>query len=329
MKVEEFDFYGVSVRISSEDESALTLLLEDFSYFQKKLSGPANIQIHLNSKDSLLRKKPSFPLFQTRMCHVRKVCGGRYFDYGGETRAEMFWRGRTRVFHVSSPIQEELYEVAYVILLSAAGESLDNRGWHRVHALGLAFQNQGVLVVLPQGGGKSALATLLSDRSDIRFFSDEIPLVKGGKLHPFPLRKALRPEVARALGLSLEGGRAFRRKVFPEKWLFPFLDQEVASSLPVHTVLIGSRSSAESAPRICSSSRWRVFWGLFETMVIGRGVPQMAEYMLRFNPRLIAIFFSRLKEALRISSRARSYTFEVSPDARANAEALLRFLDAE
>jgi hypothetical protein len=264
-------------------------------------------------------------LFKTRMCNAYRILGGRLCDYGGGSQvfAHDPGPGGYRAFEVHAGVADELYEIAYVALLSAVGEALDRLGFHRVHALGI---EPGVLAVLPQGGGKSAMAALLTGSGARRVHSDEIPLIKNGRIHPFPLRLALRPQVAN--GLQLTDGRLFKRKIFDDKILFPLRADQTAPAAEIRAILIGRRHLS-GIPKVYRASRWRVFAGLMHSLVVGMGVPQMREFMLRPTPALLAIFFSRLRQAAGLALRTPGFIFEVSDDAHLNAEALSEFCQRE
>jgi hypothetical protein len=200
---------------------------------------------------------------------------------------------------------------------------LDRKGFHRVHALGV---EPGVLAILPQGGGKSAMAALLCSSGGRRVHSDEIPLIQDGGVHPFPLRLALRPQVAE--GLQLTGGRLFKRKIFDDKILFPLPANQTAPAARIQAILIG-RLNLSGIPKVRRASRLRVFAGLMHSLVVGIGVPQMREFMLRPAPALLAIFFSRLRQAAGLALHTPGFIFEVCGDARLNAKTLSEFCQRE
>ncbi|MGZ3688364.1 MAG: hypothetical protein ACXVBW_08700, partial [Bdellovibrionota bacterium] len=181
------------------------------------------------------------------------------------------------------------------------------------------------LLLLPSGGGKSSIAALLAQDPAVKIFSDESPLVdRQGRLHPFPVRLALLPEVARALELNPEA-RLFRRKIYAAKQLFPIARSQTAASAPVSFVLIGVPGIS---PSVASVSKWRIFRALFLNAVVGLGLAQMSEHFLRLPGalRVLRIAWSRLSMTMTLCQGARRYgVLTLGRDPRANALALKAF----
>lgn len=321
--------HGVQVRLSYESgdelaKGALQNLAEDFEYFVgNDEGGPHAVTLVLRGQAAPASLVPlGRGLFQTKMCGVHGLGRKRVCDYGRGALVVSESSKSSRNFLVYAPGVDDLYEISYTALLSALGEELDRRGFHRVHALGIELDGRAGLVVLPQGGGKSAMAALLVQEPNVKIFSDETPLLRGDVVYPFPVRLALKPEVAAALGLPAQA-RLFRRRLFAEKALFPLRAVQVARPKRVSFVAFGERRVG-AQPSFRTASRLLVFWGLVKYSVVGLGVAQMAEHMLRVEngPSLLGIAFSRLFTALRIVVRAKSYRFTLSEDARENARVL-------
>lgn len=323
----QLNAHGVRVMLcAASGDAALDVLphlASDFEYFlTADIDADCDIRIELINTltdDSL----PSDlkPLGRPLFC----ANGGRVFgwgartvcDYGGGAFVITEWRNKTRHFRVIARSAADLHEFSYTALLSALGEALDRRGFHRVHALGLQIEDRAGIVILPSGGGKSAMAALLAQHSDVRLFSDETPLIKENIIYPFPLRMALRPHIAEVLGLP-QAERRFKRRGYGEKSLYAFAPDKVAKPSPIDFVMIGKIAST---PAIERASTARVMSGLIDAMVVGRGVAQMAEHMLRPSNTLslLAIGASRLQTAARLVRKSSGYVFEVSADARLNA----------
>jgi hypothetical protein len=132
---------------------------------------------------------------------------------------------------------------------------------------------------------------------------------------------ALAPPVAEAL--AVDHGRPFERQGLGEKWLFPFPSDRLAVHGPVNALWVGRVS--QSGPRVQRITRTRAARELFCSLVVGVGLAQMAEWMLRLQaiPQLFAIanrrFFTMLRLLLAVEA---IYLFDLSPDAFANAAAV-------
>jgi hypothetical protein len=141
----------------------------------------------------------------------------------------------------------------------------------------------------------------LLTQSPRKIYSDEMPLIKGGTLYPFPIRLALKADDAARL-MPGKQGRPFQRRLYPTKWLFAIERSRVAVPAKINTVMVFKPGVF---PRI------KVFYILWLSIVVGYGLPQMAEHMLRAHSaaRLIRIGFSRLWTALRLSVSAECKPF--------------------
>jgi hypothetical protein len=223
-----------------------------------------------------------------------------------------------------------LHEIAYTTLLSAVGEKLDQKKYHRVHALGLSYADRATIIILDSGQGKSSLASTFLYKSvanphqQIKIYSDESPLIKNRKLYPFPLRIALRENIYQLLKLSIPT-QAFKRKLYSEKLTFNIPPSRIAEPRPIAQLLIG-RMVLDSVPEICPINRIRASFAILRSLVVGIGLTQMKEHMLGWHsiPRLVQIFFSRLQEARKLSS-VPVYFFTLNQFPEENAKVLRDF----
>jgi len=287
----QLDVHGVRVLVSAAHPAhvrVLEKLGEDFAFFSRPVDDP---EIRLELREGVAPADVGGPiLFSTRMCTVRGAGRRRFCDYGRGLGILALNQGdrRSLVLSDASPGDNEAlaYEISYTTLLSAIGEALDLKGYHRVHALGFEREEQGWLVVLPSGGGKSTTCARLLRDPAVRILSDEMPLIRDGVAYPFPVRMALRPEDAAKL-FPEGGGRLFERKIYPAKLLFPIPSERIAGPVRISRVVL-------ERPRLI---RW------FSSVVAGLGLAQMSEHMLRFDSplRLARIALRRLAAATRLA----------------------------
>ncbi len=323
-----FDFHGVGVEVCAsapEFASALTDLSSDFAYFACAApSGNPGIKLRLLPEQRVAHLNIRAPfLFQTRMCRVHGFGRTRVCDYGQGLRVFTKIRAGAnprRIFWVAGNSAASVYEAAYVALLSAVGEALDSRGFHRVHALAFGKSNSTAILPLASGGGKSSIAALMSRDPSYRLHSDEIPLVKNGRIYPFPIRIALFPQVALGLGIETKQLRIFHRRIFPEKLLLPIDLARVAPPEKAGIILF-----PEGNPPWWY--RVQFIWG----MVWGLGAPQMAEFMLRAGNfgRLFRIAFSRLYTALCLLRQVKLQPMRITKSPTENMAEIERIVNAE
>jgi hypothetical protein len=313
---------SASVRCSDKRlAGVLEDLRRDFQFFLgPQAKCPVEIEICPRTPAQAESRPPLF--YRGRVARVHGWFDHRVCDYYDGSFAESRTHGGVRRFWISGPNANSVREIAYCILLSAMGEELDRLGLHRAHALGFEDAGRRFLLTAPSGAGKSSLARLMSR---VRLFSDESPLLKGNEIHPFPLRLAVAPSVAAALGFG--EGELFIRQSFGAKVLHPFPARRLAESGPVDVIMIG-RPGAR-APRIVPRSRLTVSVDLFGAVVVGLGLAQMSEWMLRLSalPRLISIACRRFLTMAKLLADARQvYEFQLCSDARRNSECLEQFL---
>ena len=295
------DFHGTPVRLTADSGDTLDELRRDFAAFASAEDSAPRVNIRLCAESC---PQPSgASSWRWKDYSVSAVPGGRLIRYTDDSWVRYDYGERTGVIHASHP--ERLRELAYLAVLSRAGEELDRRGLHRVHALGVSSAAGAALVLLPSGGGKSTLALEFLRRQTLALLSDECPLVSSdGVVRPFLLRLAFRAgtDLSRLPSGSL---RPFQRRGYEAKQLLDAvaLDAKPAAPAPLRWLLLGSHS--EGAPRLEPLSRPGALAALAGSLVIGIGLPQMAEYMARPDLALGSIAASRLRAAYNMTGQAR------------------------
>ena len=319
------DIYGIITNVIATDSgSRVTLegIAKDFAFFTTSKAPDSAIRIFLHQS----RKSGNLDItgrksFSTRMCKVYDMGSTRICDYGDGAVVIAEHSKAQKIFKVFNPREDELYEVSFTLILSAVGEALDEKCFHRVHALGFELKQQTCLAILPRGAGKSAISLLLCKNPNFKLYSDENPLVLNNNICAFPLHQALRPEVAENLSLNITSTALFRRRLFPAKAIFHQPIEQIAKPNCLRVILIGKPAGNES-PSLAPAGFLTTFCSLLKALVLGIGLCQMAEHMLRLNNlmKLSMIFFSRLKTAFYISTTVQSFHFFYARDARLNAQ---------
>jgi len=309
------------VLASEQYREAFNWLRLDFAAFAPASREPS---IRITLADALPSDRLKKPARVWRKPHLSVHGTGKHrlCFYPNAVRAEAHESKGRREFWVAGTECERVREVAYTAMLSALGEALDAAGFHRVHAAALDIRGTRVLLIAPSGGGKSSLSALLSREPGVRLFSDESPLLGAGGIYPFPLRLALAPAVAQALGFA--PGDRFQRARYSPKWLYPFPAASIGR--PGHADLVFAVGKAGENPRVRRTNRLTLACRLLPSLVAGLGLAQMAEWMLRVNalPRLIKIAFGRAAAVIRLLRHTKEvYIFSPGPDAATN----VRFLN--
>lgn len=332
----ELDFYGATVRVVSDHAGVLESLRRDFEYFLA--AGPAGgaspVRLALSlGPPRAAGPTPSFlPTFRTREYAVYDKGKTRFIHYADAALAVYDFAKKSGQIYCEDP--ERLHELGYLAILSRIGEELDLRGLHRVHALGFEFAGRGGILLLPSGGGKSVLALELLRSTELGLLSDDTPLLsREGRLAAFPLRLAFGPseDLSDIPGRFI---RPFRRRRYGLKRLADgaFFRGRVRSGLPAAWLLIGERREG-SKPLIEPCGRLSAARALALNLVVGWGVAQMAEYLLRPSLddiwSLSVIAASRWRSGWRLLTSVRPQRFVMGSDRAANAAALASFLRSQ
>ncbi|HCC48038.1 MAG TPA: hypothetical protein DEQ38_08000 [Elusimicrobia bacterium] len=319
-----FNFHGCAVEYSTPDRDLASAISFDFAAFA---SPPCEPRIKLEALPQGLPIVLPPGRFKTRRWSVLESPPGRRLAwYPGGALCDYDYAGRSGT--VLSLNRELLRELSYLLILSRAGEELDLRGLHRVHAAAAGFRGAALLFCGARGTGKTTLLLELLKETEFSLLSDDTPLADAaGRVHPFPARIGLgldSPHLADFGGL-----RNFTRRQYPPKRLLDPAGAgfRISGALPAGGIFLLRRGGA---PRIAPASPGAGAAELAVSLAAGYGTPQLAEYFLRLSAGDIAakagILFSRLRAAAALLRRARCYVFELGPDRRANAAELRSFL---
>jgi len=331
-------FYLHSIAVELHGSAALRLA-RDFDFFtdrpgKEEEAAPYSVTLETQDGDPSQVKLPSRAADQVFSdCVLYREKNRLYYEYGGAVlvveREENFSYGK-----VTSKNPHLADEIGYLYLQSEIGRFLDKQGLHRVHALGLGLPNgEAALVMLPSGGGKSTLALELLRAGGCMLLSDDTPLVdRFGNLLPYPLRLSFRadanlPPDWRAAAQTFERRRHGAKLLVPTSALPARLLPRPTDKFRPAYLVVGERHGNLSQPKMSALPRWRGGITLFRDMVVGLGVPQVAELILTRGilslPGLAPTGASRTAAAGALLARSRTYRLELSRDHAANARALL------
>lgn len=345
-----FSVYGIDVTVHDEGLGQCAQALEqDFHFFldtpsqgkmlQTAKKNPAvELRIVSTKPDaSLLPEKAAkqihseYVVYEGRNTQNRKC---RWIDYHGRAILETQESKNHSEASLYCAEPALAHELAYLYLLSRIGVFLDRRGLHRVHALGIQNQNAGALICIPSGGGKSSLAIALLDQQEaLGLLSDDSPLVdRAGRLYPFPMRLAFTSHATLPARWEEKTGRMERRK-YGEKKLLSVKDLDSLpprKSVEPKLFVVAERHGSKRLPKIRKISKRKALTVLLRDMVVGLGLPQLAELVLTKGiwtlPELLPTASSRTLAAARLVAKSRCIALELSTDHKANAALLLKTL---
>ena len=325
---EHFDFYGLTIEVSSASADLVEEVRRHFAYFRVPF-GNAQVRLEMCFVAPPYDKLPALG---ASVVTPRNVCYQNtkttYIDYFGRGLA-IFDRKEKRCL-IYGTDHDLVHEIAYLFILSTDGQYLDSRGIHRVHALGVSYHNRGILLLLPSGGGKSTMALELMRQPDLLLLGEDTPLVdRKGLILPFPLRLGIHPN--HDTGIPPQYLRTVKRMEFDPKTLIDidYFEGRLSGAVEPDLILVGERNLGEVS-EIVPLARHHAFKALVKYMIIGLGVYQGLEFLLeRGLWELLGkggVVASRFYNSLSLLARTRAYRFVLGRSAERNSQTFIEFI---
>lgn len=323
------NFYGVCISLESDSNGLLENIRRDFSYFVVD-EKQADIIISAFNENPSYDQVPNVKASLYQPDYVAYDFGNlRYVDYNG--KALTIYDYAKDIGDIYCKNETFLHEITYLLIHSRIGELLDKNGIHRVHALGFTYNGRVVILLLPPGGGKTTLALQLLKNENVKLISEDTPLLtRCLEVLPFPLRLGVSTDVK--LDISNRYLRTFDRSKFGSKVLIDieYFKGKVASVGKPDVVLLGERKPYNEAT-IYAIPRYGALLPFLSNVVIGLGLPQVMEHIMRVNfnniVNMAGLAISRSIVSFRTIMNSEVYRFTIGTDTKKNAEVLLRFLD--
>jgi hypothetical protein len=322
-----FDVYGYRFSLRGAPEEAIEGVSEDFAFFAAPAAA-ASVMVELYDQDP---PQDSLPATDAVVYTPRNVVyrsgGRRYIDYhGGALGVQEERTGNLKLYSRDPNLS---YEAAYLYLLSQIGQHLDQRGMHRIHALGVEIRNRAVLILLPTGGGKSTLGLHLMKFPEVRILSDDSPFLdRQGRSFAYPLRIGLLPGSEDSV--PPQHRRVIQRMEFGPKHSvnYTFFKDRVCAWADPGLVLLGART----LQRNCRIEELGTLAGLracLANCVVGVGIFQGLEFILESSGWELMKHFgtgiSRFRNSAQLVRRSRVCRVHLGVDADLNARTVLDY----
>jgi hypothetical protein len=321
--------YGASLRFESADAALLGDLREDFAFFRDDKGGQC-----AETLKAVVGETPPVPAGARLLWRNRKWAayaypsGSRLVRYPEGALCEFDYLARRGLVRAGD--RDLARELAYLLILSRLGEQLDLLGLHRLHAMAAEFGGSAFAAVAPPGGGKTTLLLGLAKEAGFTPLANDTPLVDGaGRLYPFPLRVALGADSPYLKDFPPAELRPFNRRHYPPKYLLPAAPLPGAPG-PARCSELFLLKRTAGGPAILPVPRAGAALELLRSLVLGCGVPQIAEFFLR--PELAdlrakaGIALGRAGAARALLKGCGVFEFRLSPEPARNASELRAFL---
>jgi len=327
------DFYGLTIECQSHSCALTAELVRPFKFFVRP-DAKAQIQIIIKEEAPPYHLFPTINAsFFTPRNVVYKDGDRKIIDYFGKGIAVTENQGKTyEIFGLS---QNFLLEVFYLLVLSLLGQHCDREGLLRVHALAVSYHDRAILLLLPQGGGKSTMAFQLLNKPDFLYLSDDDPIIdRAGRVLPFPRPLGvLNSETLRQIPQEylymvdrMEFG--IKHYVDIEYWGRRIEERHLSDIL----LFIGKRV-LNGVPSVRPVSKLTALRTLCRDAVVGVGLYQGLEFLLSHSSwdavRKIPVLMKRFLLAAKLANRSTTYEFTLSAKHAENCAALISFLQQQ
>jgi hypothetical protein len=331
---ETFDFYGFVVTLTSDRDDVVREVTRDFAWFvvpsdrAQSLREPA-MRVTISFEAPRYSQLPAVPASVLTPRNISFRDGDvSYVDYFGRGLAVVNTKAGTCDIYGTE--FDLVREIAYLFLLSTVGQYLDSKGLHRIHAMGVNYKGNGILLLLPSGGGKSTMTMELLKHPDFTLLSEDTPLIdRKGRIHPFPLRLGFRNDGVTEV--PEEQRRTLQRMEFDPKTFvdISFFRHRLSDAVDPGLILVGERNlGIESS--IARLSKRGALKAMIKYLVVGLGVYQGLEFLLERGLWEVTgkagVASSRMRNAVALLRRAPSYKFILGRDTVRNSQTLIEFI---
>jgi hypothetical protein len=335
-----FNFYGEKVCVQSCWSELIVLLEKDFSVF-KVDSLEHNDNKILNLK--IINGNPGeivIPEMVSKMQSLNSITYQneqiRYNDYYGKLLSVFNYQKETA--ELISLDLDKTHEIAYLLILSRVGKSLDVRRLHKLHAFAVSYKKIAFVCMMPMKGGKSTLLLELLKHEGVKMISDDIPLIDhAGKIYPFPIKIGIDGIWEKSISISdaEENVYHLKREQYGLKTFVCLIGLRDKVELPGNSfnkVIIaeGFRFNSEKI-NILHSSMLVTFRGLLKHGVVGIGLPMILEYFWEFGWRdfilKTKIFFFRVYGFWVLALRSKRIQIQLGRNVENNAIEILKFME--
>lgn len=325
------DIYSLTISVRCDPDNLLNELVRPFKFFISEETG-YETEIIIEQKDPPYNSFPSVKAsFSTPRNIIYHSDEEKIIDYFGngvvvQNKAES-------KYHIYGCDINFLTEAFYLLVISLVGQFCDKKGYLRVHALALSYNDTAVLLPLPPGSGKSTMAMAMLGINGFKLISDDEPIIKSdGSILPFPSRI----------------GTLDKKKIqtIPEKFVYKidrmefglkyFIDYDywgdrIEKKHLKKSIIFQSNRLLNGAPSIQKASKIKILSSLIRDAVIGVGLYQGLEFIFQNSTweilSKVRVVINRFIKAIKLASSSETYQINLSRDIEKNVETLKEFVE--
>jgi hypothetical protein len=282
-----FEVYGLRIGVDGDWDEVVEALRCDLAWFEVAAADEREPDVRI----SVAHGAPDYSAFgevaasfvteRNVVYHVEKTT---VIDYLGQAVSVL---DETSHAHVTGLDPRVARRAGFDFALARISDHLDRRSMPRLHGLGLTGAAGGVVIMLPSGGGKTAMALRALREDGVRFLSEGSPIIDAkGRVHPLPFPLWVRDSAPEAADLPLEHVRRVQGELSDPRILelSAFSDRIETEPRALAHIVLGRRSLGEGS-QLTPLPRRAAVPALVRDSVIGFGFFQGAEFLLRHGLR--------------------------------------------
>jgi hypothetical protein len=326
----QINIYGLALECQAASSDFETELVRPFFYFIEEDGHPI-ITVVVKEEEPPYQEFPKIPaIFSTPRNIVYKNRAMKIIDYFG--KGIVVEESQKACFTLYSRDRNFLLEAFYLLVISLFGQHCDRSNMMRVHALALSYKDTAFLLPIPPGGGKSTMGIMMLEDPDIKLISDDEPIYdSSGQILPFSLRiGTLNQELLQTI--PSEYFYSIDRMEFGQKYFIDcrYWDAQIEQRLLNKSVLFVSQRVLNGTPEIRPVAKRYVLKALIRDAVVGIGLYQGVEFLFSHSnwevlPKFL-LAFKRLRLALKLTRRSKTYQMILSNDIQENARIFQQFI---
>lgn len=325
------NIHGLRIECQAESSELLQDLVRPFRYFLVE-SGPSDYRVIVLEEAPDYAAFPELPAsFVTPRNVVYRDGSQKIIDYFG--KGIVLEKEGTSSYWIQCESRNLISEIFYLLVLSLLGQFCDRKGFLRIHALALAKNDTAVLLLLPQGGGKSTMASAMLNDPSIYYISDDDPILdRQGRILPFPRPIGYLNEKALA-GIPQEFIYSIDRMEFGMKYYVDcdYWNNRIEKRPLDKIILFVGRRVLNGQPRIQKASTFLALSTLMRDAVVGIGLYQGLEFLFSQSSwdalGKIPVLLKRTLRAIKLARKSDVHVFTLSANPNRNCEALTEFLN--